>query len=563
MCQIWNENITHDTAGGCAHSFERYSSASSRDAFVFDSGPSLLSGMSGSDGSGSDGSTNPLRQVLDAIGSKVEWKQYDGWIFHDYADGKKTKLTTGDGGAWEKAIEEKAGIEARKCFESFRDAMLEPGGLTESSAYVPPFVLRGGPGAVLSLGPTYLAKLASIGVKGTLLTGPFTECMDLYGVHDAFVRKWFDYLSFALSGLDAAHTQAAPVAYTMGDLHKRGALLDYPMGGMGALVDALVDGLERHGGTLRVKRRVESFVLEEEGNGARCRGVILTDGTTIRARKGVVSNVPLWNMARLLKDSVDSTTATTTTGAIGRAVQKIVQQADKMEMTGSFMHLHLGIPADGLPEDLECHHSVMDLSKDTTGEQNLVIISIPTVFDPSLAPKGYHIVHAYTAANDNFQDWLPFLQNEQEQQHDDDDDDDEDNNSFGRNVYARKDGYKEFKDKKARALWKAIEQVIPDIRERAERPGAIQLVASPLTHRRYVSRAGGTFGPAPPEGKDIWELSSALTPIKGLLACGDTCFPGIGLPGVAASGTIAANTLASIPAHLDLIRTLRKDGVLQ
>lgn len=83
----------HDTPGGVAHSFSRYSSTSKTVPFRFDSGPSLITGLSSK-------STNPLRQVLDAIGTAddIEWKKYDGWIVHDYADGKPLRLTTGDGG---------------------------------------------------------------------------------------------------------------------------------------------------------------------------------------------------------------------------------------------------------------------------------------------------------------------------------------------------------------------------------------------------------------------------------------------------------------------------------
>jgi hypothetical protein len=48
-----------------------------------------------------------------------------------------------------------------------------------------------------------------------------------------------------------------------------------------------------------------------------------------------------------------------------------------------------------------------------------------------------------------------------------------------------------------------------------------------------------------------------------LLACGDTVFPGIGLPGVASSGTIAANTLVSIKTQTKLMKELKKSGALQ
>ena len=60
-----------------------------------------------------------------------------------------------------------------------------------------------------------------------------------------------------------------------------------------------------------------------------------------------------------------------------------------------------------------------------------------------------------------------------------------------------------------------------------------------------------------------WDLAGCTTPIKGLLACGDTCFPGIGLPGVAASGTIAANTLVDVEAQVNLMKEMRSMGALQ
>ena len=353
----------HDTAGGVAHSFDRYSSASKDTPFRFDSGPSLISGLSSK-------GTNPLRQVLDAldVADLIDWKTYDGWIVHDKADGTNFKLTTGSSGLFEAEIEKKAGADARRQFEEFRDKLMEPGGLSEVSTYIPPFALRGDFAAAASLSK-YFIKLLKTGPKGSQLTGSFEQVMDLYELQDPFVRKWFDYLSFALSGLDAAHTQSAPVAYMMIDLHKEGAVLDYPMGGLGSLIQALVHGLERYGGRLQCDSRVERILLEEAGRkGAKATGVVLSDGKVIKARKGVVCNAPLWNMAHILKDSIDDPES-----QVANVVNEIQQQADDMCMTDSFMHLHLGIPKDGLPE-LECHHSVLDLQDDVTAEQNMVII---------------------------------------------------------------------------------------------------------------------------------------------------------------------------------------------
>ena len=540
----------HDTAGGCAHSFSRYNGLKvHKDTpFHFDSGPSLISGLSSM-------GTNPLRQVLDAIGTSddIEWKTYDGWVVHDTADGMSFKLTTGSGTEFEKAMEAKAGSEAREEFVAFKAKMLEGRGLSEASTYIPPFALRGDFGAVASLA-RYTLKLLSIGTKGALLTGPFSTVMDQCQVNNPFVRKWFDYLAFALSGLDAAHTQAAPVAYMMSDLHKKGAVLDYPMGGMDSLIQALVSGLTKHGGELRLNAHVEKFWLEVNNKGgAECKGVVLAGGETIRARKGVVCNAPLWNMARILEDSIAEDD-----GPVAAAVQEVRAQANAMSMTSSFMHLHLGIPKDGLPEALECHHSVLNLTDDVTAEQNMVIISIPTVFDPSLAPEGYHVVHAYTAACDSFDPWQPYLENGV-----DTGKVGNSPNSMAAAAYKKLDGYSKLKDDKVQVLWDAVEKVIPDVRQRAKRKGSIVLVGTPLTHRRYNQRYRGTYGPAPAPGKDVWELPGATTPIKRLLRCGDTTFPGIGLPGVAASGTIAANTIASVRAQTLLMQELKQKGALQ
>lgn len=541
----------HDAPGGVAHSFERRASSSPNRPFVFDSGPSLLSGMSSK-------GTNPLRQVLDAVGTAddIDWVTYDGWMVHDTAfpmdDSRSSfRLTTGSDGTWEDAIEAKAGVDSRREFTKFKKKMMSSGGLSESSALLPPMALRGDFGALFTMG-SYVFKFLTIGLQGTLLTGPFTECMNLYGLNDRFNRQWFDYLAFALSGLDAAHTQAAPVAYTMIDLHKDGAVLDYPKGGMDSMIQALVNGLEMkrdnvESGELRLKSRVERFVLNEVKNKATCTGVVLENGTILKARRGVICNAPLWNMAKLLEDSITNSLDL----SVAAAVNDVRSQANEMEMTGSFMHLHLGIPNDGLPAYLDCHHSVLNLEHDVTAAQNLVIVSIPTIFDPSLAPEGYHIIHAYTAASEDFADWERMLIGEL------------DRGKPEFTDYKRTKAYKDLKQEKAEALWLALERIIPDVRERAKREGSVVEVGTPLTHRRYNRRYRGTYGPAPSNGNDVWELPGPKTPIEGLLACGDCCFPGIGLPGVAASGTIAANTLVDSSVQLDLMSELKDSGALQ
>ena len=64
-----------------------------------------------------------------------------------------------------------------------------------------------------------------------------------------------------------------------------------------------------------------------------------------------------------------------------------------------------GIDAKGLDPNLDCHHLIVNDWQDLEASQNVCIISIPSVFDASLAPAGRHTIHAYVAANEPYDIW--------------------------------------------------------------------------------------------------------------------------------------------------------------
>jgi hypothetical protein len=85
-----------------------------------------------------------------------------------------------------------------------------------------------------------------------------------------------------------------------------------------------------------------------------------------------------------------------------------------------------------------------------------------------------------------------------------------------------------------------------EVRERAD----VALVGTPHTHARYLRRHEGTYGAA----FDAM-LPGPTTPLPGLLLCGDSVFPGIGVPAVAVSGASCANTCVSVVRHMyELLR---------
>ena len=376
-------------------------------------------------------------------------------------------------------------------------------------------VLRSDPWVVLPIARC-LGGFLSAAPHARFLNGNFGALMDACGTSDPFIRSWIDYLAFALSGLDSRGTLGAAVSFTLGDLYTPGATLDYPRGGGGAVIDALIRGLRAHGGELRTRAHVEQILIE----GGRAVGVRLKGGEVVRAAS-VVSNADAWNTAKLLPDKYRPPARPRAGGALNAALPP----------TPSFMHLHIGIRGDNLPAGLGIHYSVLlDGLSDIEKEQNMVIISIPTLLDPSLAPEGKHVLHAYYAANEPYEPWA--------------------------GVRRGSDEYRALKEERSQRLWEAVERIIPDVRERVE----VEMVGSPLTHERFLRRHAGTYGPPVFIGEET--LPFAATPVPGLLHCGDSTFPGIGVPAASASGMNAANTLVSPLEQLKLMDELNEMDAL-
>jgi len=369
---------------------------------------------------------------------------------------------------------------------------------------VPAAALRGDFGAAATLG-RFLGRLPPLLLNGLQFQAPFADLMRKAGVRSPFLRRWLDYICFVLQALPAETHPTAPVAYMLSDMHAPGAALDYPRGGMGELVQALARGVERHGGRIRYGVHVDGIELSEGGR--RAAGVRLRGGGRLLAREAVVSNASAWDTARLLPEGLP------TGGAPAAAAA---------EPCGSFMHLHLGLRADEVPRDLPLHFSVIRSWEEEIGATgNVVIISVPSVVNPALAPPGRHCVHAYLAATEPFELWEGLRRGTPE--------------------------YEALKRDRARPLFEAVERAIPGATGAIE----LELVGSPLTHARFCRRHRGTYGPLAPSAAGM--LPGAKTSIEGLLCCGDSTFPGIGVPAAAASGCAAAAVLMSVEEHLEVL----------
>ncbi|MBD1887817.1 NAD(P)/FAD-dependent oxidoreductase [Coleofasciculus sp. FACHB-SPT9] len=458
---------SHAIAGGAAHSF-------SRQGFHFDSGPSFYCGLTPESG------LNPLQQVLEVLGESLQAVRYDPMGHYHFPEGTFPVYSNAE--RYRQAVAEITPQGARE-LEQFEKRLLP---LYESLRGIPTIALRADWQMIPVILGQYLPSVLKLLPHLRILQGSVGDVMDRE-VRDPWVRRLIDLECFLLSGLKAHGTIAPEVAFMLGERSRAG--VEYPVGGSGAIVDALVRGLKRWGGELKLNSHVEQILIQS----GKVTGIKLKNGEVINAPV-VISNATLWDTYTKLLRPEDLPLS-------------YRQQSLETPAVDSFMHLHLGIRAEGL-ENLTGHHVVVhDASKDITEPGNTCMISIPSVWDANLAPEGHHVVHAYTL--EPYEGWQ------------------------------RDEGYEERKKERSQSLLGALERVISDIRDRV----VLELIGTPLTHAYYLRRYQGTYGPAIAAGQGTFP--GTQTPISGLYRVGDSTMPGIGVPAVAASGILCANTLVT------------------
>ncbi|KAL3920996.1 MAG: hypothetical protein SGPRY_005052, partial [Prymnesium sp.] len=397
---------------------------------------------------------------------------------------------------------------------------------------LPPAAVRMDAWAVLTMGRYAPALLRVLVAGGASLEQPFSRILEEERITDRFILNWLDMICFLLQGATTENAPTTLMAYMLSDFYRPGVCLDFPRGGTKAIVEALVRGVKKHPGCeLRLNAPVERLLVEQ----GRAVGVQVEGGGTIRARRAVISNADLWSTSRLLAQSE----------AAPELARELEERQQAVDRCASFLHLHIGISADGLPtepsEEFPAQWAVIDdWELGVDAPRNLVLVSMASLIDPSLAPSGCHVIHAYVPATEPYEAWEGL---------------------------DRKS--KEYRDRKEEAA------EIPDVRKRAK----VTLVGSPLTHERFLRRDRGTYGAFVKAGSG--QLPQGKTVLPGLFCVGDSTFPGIGMPAgkrpiferpfcysvlptgfpclavVAASGLLAANSVVSVLDHWRMLDRIR------
>jgi phytoene dehydrogenase-like protein len=509
MCALYGYSVaifeSHYAPGGCAHGYS-VKSKSGNEFYHFDTGPSFFSGLNPDI---APKLSNPLRTILDAIDEQLVCIPYEtfglkfpeGDFTHTAGFGRK-------GGV----LDQVSGAGAVREWDNMM-TKIEP--LATAVDAMPTAALRGDIAVALTAGQ-FLPNFAKTNpLENLKLTKPFSAVLDGANVKDKFARNWLDLLCFCLSGLPADGTITAEMAMMMGEFYEPNAIMDCPKGGAKSIVDALVRGIEKRGGKIFLNQHVDNIDI---ANG-RAQGITLKKkGKVVIAKKAVVSNLSVWDLFE--------------SGIVDNSAfpDDFVQERKETPVGKSFMHLHLAFKAT--PQELtklEAHYMFMDdWERGIDAEDNAVLVSIPSVHDDTLAPDNEAVLHAYTPATEDYEKWA--------------------------NLDCKSDEYKALKEERSQYLWQVLEKIIPDIRSRATH---IQ-VGTPLTHKRFLRRHKGSYGPAIKAGEGSFPFPG--TPVKGLLMTGDSMFPGIGVPAVAGSGLVTANSISfdSIKPQLKVLDSLKK-----
>lgn len=477
--------------GGSSGSFRRHD-------YSFDVGASMIFGF------GERGTTNLLTRALAKVGRRldtipdqvqVRYHLPDGLDVRVHRDYEKFLTELGD-----RFPHERRGI--KKFYDACWSVFNSLNAMPLRSLEEPNYLLR-----VFLQHPLSCLNLLRF------LTRNAGDFVRKYIKDEALIR-FIDMECFSWSVSTADLSPMINAGMVFSDRHYGG--VNYPVGGVGRIAEELVAGIEEQKGSwVQYGARVTGVLFD--GDGKAC-GVKLANGAEVHAR-AVISNATRWDTFAdngLVK---------------GERVPEAERRfRERYVKSPSFCSAHIAVRQRDLRVDLtekggmDCHHIVLEdwanFETATNGDGTL-FVSIPTVLDESLAPSGMHIFHVFTPS------WM------------------DEWSGLSASQYERKK--QDVLRKMVMRLEKAGFPGLSDAIEFAE-------VGSARTHRRFLGRVDGSYGPVPRRRlAGLLSMPFNRTDVKGLYCVGDSTFPGQGLNATAFSGFSCGHRVA---ADLGLIDTL-------
>lgn len=220
-----------------------------------------------------------------------------------------------------------------------------------------------------------------------------------------FLDAWFESeelkVTLATDGVIGANggprsqgTAYILMHHCMGGVNGHRGLWGFVRGGMGAVSNAIADSARSHGASIRVSAPVEKIVVRA----GRAHSVVLDSGEEIEARV-IASNLDprrtflkLMNAADLPGDFVDSIRAFRSEGTSLKINLGLSGLPDFKALPGAAAAPQHRATMHICPSVEYIERAWDDAKYGMPSRSPLIEMTIPTMYDPSLAPPGHHIM---------------------------------------------------------------------------------------------------------------------------------------------------------------------------
>ncbi|MBC7473148.1 MAG: FAD-dependent oxidoreductase [Candidatus Sericytochromatia bacterium] len=440
---------SHVAIGGCASFFKRKE-------FTFDVGATTLSGVL---------PHQPLGRLFEQINIKPNIEKLDpGMIIYQ----KNKKITRySDKNKWINEASEKFNSEQKGFWDEIYNIESMSWQLIKQNYRMPPTKLSD---------LIHLAKPSNLRFIKLLpgLIRPVTDLLKKYDLdkNEDFVEFVDEQLLISTqttSSLAPYLTSAIGLSYPSETY--------YPYGGIYKPLEMVLDYFKSAKGEIKFKEKVTNISETKEGY------QLTTKKGSIYHSKGIVSNIPIWNMANITEGSIK---------------KYFVSKSDKFKTAWGAFTMYFAIE-DKM--DLETAyyqiHSANPLPY-CSGKSFFVSFSLRDDFKKS--PKGWRTVTI--SAHTNTSEWENISEDE----------------------------YNRRKEALEKEIFENFDNFFPQLKD-AEK--LYINAGTPNTFKFFTNRHKGYVGGIPHSIKrTLLQMPPNVTPFKNLYLVGDTVFPGQGLPSV-------------------------------
>lgn len=455
---------SHTVIGGCASFFKRNN-------FIFDVGATTFSGIL---------PNQPLGILFNELEIQPKIRKLEPGMKVHFGKKKLTRYSDK-----EKWISESESFFENKKQKDFWDRIFEIDSdvwdFLQNNKYLPPKRL---------IDLIKLIKFSNFPKVGLLqgLFLPMEFLLEKYGLgKDLLFRKFIDEQLLITTQNTAKYAPFVPSA--IGLAYPSEAY--YPFGGMVEPLKLAAEKFAMFGGEIKFKERVIKLTQTKEVFEAKTQ-----KGNSFQA-KNIVSNIPIWNMAKITE---------------GRIQSYFLKESEKFQDSWGAFTLNFAIESKG---KISTSYHQIHIEKEVPFCSSCsIFVSFSQPDDFAKAPIGWQTVTIST--HTDIRNWENLS----------------------------KENYQEQKTNAATFILKEFDKVFDEFRDSEK---MFVSAGTPTTFEFFTNREKGFVGGIPHSvKKNLLTLPSGITPFNNLFLVGDTVFPGQGVPAVVLSALNVWRNICSV-----------------